>query len=321
MRPDDATFFKMKPDAGETGAAAAPLFLSRPVERLSRDGLETFVDDLALEEPLEMEVVFGPAEAREVKTISITMRTPGHDRELAVGFLVGEGLLRELDQVESVSSRGPQFGKVQNSVRVALRAGVTLDLKRLERNCYTTSSCGVCGKTSMEALKLNFFPPLPAAEWQAPAEIIRSLPERLREAQDTFQHTGGLHAAGLFTPEGRAIVVREDVGRHNAVDKVIGTQFLEGKGGLGRTILVVSGRASFELMQKALAAGIPMLVAVGAPSSLAVQVAEKFGATLLGFTKPSGFNIYTGSGRVRIEGAAATPSYDKQTRSAQPSPA
>jgi len=164
----------------------------------------------------------------------------------------------------------------------------------------------------MEALKLNFFPPLPAAEWQAPAEIIRSLPERLREAQDTFQHTGGLHAAGLFTPEGRAIVVREDVGRHNAVDKVIGTQFLEGKGGLGRTILVVSGRASFELMQKALAAGSRCWSRWGRRRAWRCRWRRKFGATLLGFTKPSGFNIYTGSGRVRIEGAAATPSYDNK---------
>jgi FdhD protein len=245
-----------------------------------------------------------------VKTISITMRTPGHDRELAVGFLVGEGLLRSADQVEAVSNRGPRFGEegFQHGVQVALRAGVSLDLKRLERNCYTTSSCGVCGKTSMEALKLNISPTLPAADWQVDAAIIRILPARLREAQDIFQHTGGLHAAGLFNPEGEPIIVREDVGRHNAVDKVIGSQFLEGMGLLSRTLLVVSGRASFELMQKALAAGIPMLVAVGAPSSLAVQVAEEFGATLVGFTKPSGFNIYCGPGRVRMQAMAASGS-------------
>jgi len=286
--------------------APARLFLSRPIERLRGSSLESCIDDLALEEPLEIQVIFGPAEAREVKTISITMRTPGHDRELAAGFLVGEGLLRSLDQVETVFSGGPRFGAegLQHSVRVALQPGVTLDLKRLERNCYTTSSCGVCGKTSMDALKLNFFPVLPPSDWQADAHIIRSLPARLREAQDIFQHTGGLHAAGLFTERGEPIIVREDVGRHNAVDKVIGHQFLEGKGLLSRAVLVVSGRASFELMQKALAAGIPMLVAVGAPSSLAVQVAEKFRSTLIGFTKPTGFNIYTGSERVRFEPAA-----------------
>jgi FdhD protein len=277
------------------------LFVTRPIERLSAGRLETCEDDLAIEEPLEIRVLFGPADARETKTISITMRTPGHDRELAAGFLVGEGILRSLDQIEAVDSRGPRFGPaaLQNSVQVTLRPGVALDLKRLERNCYTTSSCGVCGKTSIEALKLNFFSPLPPVQWQAADAVIRSLPERLREAQDTFRHTGGLHAAGLFTPDGTPIVVREDVGRHNAVDKVIGSQFLQGRGLLSGVILVVSGRASFELMQKALAAGIPMLVAVGAPSSLAVQVAEKFGATLVGFTKPAGFNIYAGAGRIR----------------------
>jgi FdhD protein len=293
-------------DAG--GKLPSPHLVSRAVERLSARGLDEVTDDLAVEEPLDMQVEFGPADGREVKTISITMRTPGHDRELAVGFLVGEGLLRSLDQVESVSGQGPRFGAsgVQNGVRVALRPGVALDLKRLERNCYTTSSCGVCGKTSMEALKLNFFPALADSDWQVSEQVVRSLPDRLREAQEVFEQTGGLHAAGLFTPRGRAIIVREDVGRHNAVDKVIGTQFLAGNGLLSRTILVVSGRASFELMQKALAASIPMLVAVGAPSSLAVQVAEKFGATLIGFTKRTGFNIYTGSGRVRIESPLPT---------------
>jgi FdhD protein len=230
------------------------------------------------------------------------MRTPGHDRELAAGFLVGEGLLRSLDQIEAVHSRGPRYGEAgwQHSVRVTLRPGVPLDLARLERNFYTTSSCGICGKTSMEALEMSVFPPLPAVDWQIERATVCALPARLREAQAIFEQTGGLHAAGLFTPEGRAVVVREDVGRHNAVDKVIGAQFLAGRGPLSGCLLVVSGRASFELMQKALASGIPMLVAVGAPSSLAVEVAEKFGATLIGFTKPTGFNIYTGEERVRL---------------------
>jgi len=317
----------LRPDPGsDPGSLEAPrgLLLSHPVERISGKGgshgerIETCEDAIALEEPLEIQVLYGPAEARVTKTISITMRTPGHDCELAAGFLVGEGLLRSLDQLEAVAGRGPRFGPrgLRNSVQVSLRPGVPLDLKRLERNCYTTSSCGVCGKTSMEALKLNFFPVLPHAEWQARAQVIRALPERLREAQDIFRHTGGLHAAGLFTPEGQPIVVREDVGRHNAVDKVIGGQFLEGNGLLSRAILVVSGRASFELMQKALAAGIPMLVAVGAPSSLAVQVAERFGATLIGFTKPSGFNIYTGSARVLVDPLPSPHEYQTELPSA-----
>jgi FdhD protein len=308
----------MNTDPGRSEAPPA-LFVSRSIDRLRGGSIEGCTDDLAIEEPLEIQVVLGLADAREVKTISITMRTPGHDRELAAGFLVGEGLLRGLDQLEGVATRGPRFGPsaLQNSVQVSLRPGVVFNLKRLERNCYTTSSCGVCGKTSMEALRLNFFPNLPDAQWQVDEQVIRRLPERLREAQDVFQHTGGLHAAGLFTVDGQPVVVREDVGRHNAVDKVIGTQFLAGNGLMHDSILVVSGRASFELMQKALAAGIPMLVAVGAPSSLAVQVAEKFGATLIGFTKPNGFNIYTGSARVRFPAAHSPHEY----RSALASPA
>jgi FdhD protein len=300
----------MNTDSGGSEVSPA-LFVTRPVERIRGQRVESCADDLAIEEPLEIQLVTGPLNAREVKTISITMRTPGHDRELAAGFLVGEGLLRRLDHLEGVATRGPRFGtgKFQNSVQVSLQPGVLLNLKRLERNCYTTSSCGVCGKTSMEALRLNFFPKLPEAEWRVDEQVIRTLPERLREAQDVFQHTGGLHAAGLFTVDGEAIVAREDVGRHNAVDKVIGTQFLAGKGLLHDTILVVSGRASFELMQKALAAGIPMLVAVGAPSSLAAQVAEKFRATLIGFTKPNGFNIYTGPERVRLQSADSPYEY------------
>ena len=174
-----------------------------------------------------------------------------------------------------------------------------LNLKRIDRNCYTTSSCGVCGKTSMEALELNFSV-LPADTFQIHESAVCALPARLLVSQEVFAHTGGLHAAGLFTPDSGSVTVREDVGRHNAVDKVIGHQFMQGKGPLSDHILVVSGRASFELMQKAIAIGIPMLVAVGAPSSLAFQVAERFGATLIGFTKSRSFNIYTGSHRVII---------------------
>ncbi|MCE0523156.1 MAG: formate dehydrogenase accessory sulfurtransferase FdhD [Methylacidiphilales bacterium] len=281
---------------------SAKRFLSRRIKKISGTEVQAVPDYLALEEPLEIRVAYGPEGARQWKTVAITMRTPGHDRELAAGFLVGEGLLRSLDQIEAVHQRGPRYGEEgwRHSVRVTLRPGVEPDLARLERNFYTTSSCGVCGKTSLEALEMNIFPPLPAMSWQIDAAIISALPARLREAQAIFERTGGLHAAGLFTPEGRAVVVREDVGRHNAVDKVVGAQFLAGHVPLSDYLLVVSGRASFELMQKALAAGIPMLVAVGAPSSLAVEVAEKFGAALIGFTKAGGFNIYTGGERVRL---------------------
>jgi len=287
---------------------SAKRFLTRPIKKISGITSRTCPDQLALEEPLEIQVAYGPASDRQWKTVAITMRTPGHDRELATGFLVGEGLLRSLDQIEAIHSRGPRHGEEgwQHSVRVTLRPGVEVDLERLQRNFYTTSSCGVCGKTSIEALGMDGFPALPPAKWQVDAEIICTLPARLREAQAVFDQTGGLHAAGLFTITGKPILIREDVGRHNAVDKVIGAQFLAGHVPQPDSILVVSGRASFELMQKALVAGIPMLVAVGAPSSLAVEVAEKFGATLIGFTKPSGFNIYTGAERIRQGAEKAT---------------
>ena len=279
-------------------------YLTREITRITGGDAEMRPDHLALEEPLEIQIASGAEGARAWKTIAITMRTPGHDRDLAAGFLVGEGLLKSLDQVEAVHSLGPRQAEQgwQHQVRVTLRPGVTLDLDRLQRNFYTTSSCGVCGKTSLEALEMNAFAPLAASSWEIDRRTICALPGRLREAQATFDQTGGLHAAGLFTHDGRTLLVREDVGRHNAVDKVVGARFLSGKGSLSDTVLIVSGRASFELVQKTIAAGIPMLIAVGAASSLAVEVAEKFGVTLIGFTKATGFNIYTRPERVRDAG-------------------
>ena len=284
--------------------------LTRTIRKVSGTDSRTLPDQLALEEPLEIQIAYGAPESRQWKTVAITMRTPGHDRELAAGFLVGEGLLRSLDQIEAVHSRGPRYGEdgFQHSVRVTLRPGVEPDLARLERNFYTTSSCGVCGKTSLEALELNFVNVELASDWQVDRATICALPARLREAQAIFDQTGGLHGAGIFTPEGKPVIIREDVGRHNAVDKVIGTEFLAARLPLSHHILVVSGRASFELMQKAVAAGIAMLIAVGAPSSLALETAEKFGATLIGFTKADSFNIYTGEQRVRLDTPALTTS-------------
>jgi FdhD protein len=280
---------------------------SRKILKVDSSGLRDCMDQLALEEPLEIQLAHGPAETREISTIAVTMRTPGQDRELAAGFLIGEGMLHSQDELEAVHPRGPRYGEAgfQHSVRVTLRPGVSVDVGRLQRNFYTTSSCGVCGKTSLEALELSLFPMLPPSPWKVDEAVIRDLPRRLREAQQIFDRTGGLHAAGLFTIQGEPIAVREDVGRHNAVDKVVGSQFLAGRVSLADTILTVSGRASFELMQKAIASKIPMLVAVGAPSSLAVEAAEKFGVTLVGFTKPTGFNIYTGADRIRV--TPATP--------------
>jgi FdhD protein len=286
------------------------------VTRVASEEIATFADDgwrlrrdlIAREEPLELQVMHGPESDRQRRTVAITMRTPGHDRELAVGFLIGEGLLRELRQLESVHGCGPRYGEGgwTNSVRVVFRPDATIDLARLDRNFYMTSSCGVCGKTSLEALELHLPPRPPAAEWQIGGDLICALPGRLRGGQSVFEQTGGLHAAGLFNAQGECLVICEDVGRHNAVDKAIGTPFLAGRALPPDTILVVSGRASFELVQKAVASGIGLLAAVGAPSSLAVDLAAKSGLTLVGFTKESGFNIY--SGRARVAGAIPDPS-------------
>jgi len=266
-----------------------------------RDGVwESCQDELSIEEPLEIELQAETTAGPFCKPVAITMRTPGHDCELALGFLIGEGLVHSLDQLEAVDSRGPQFGvgKWHNKVRVWLKSGQLVSLDGTERHFYMTSSCGVCGKASLDALLALPFPPLPTASWQIDAARLVRMPEKLRQAQDVFDRTGGLHAAGLFSPEGEVVLVREDVGRHNAVDKVTGNRFLAGRWPLSEFILVVSGRASFELVQKAIASRIPMLVAVGAPSSLAVEAAERFGLTLIGFTKAAGFNLYTGAQRV-----------------------
>jgi FdhD protein len=274
--------------------------LPLPIQKV-RDGVwESCQDELSMEEPLEIELEAETTTGPFCKPVAITMRTPGHDSELALGFLIGEGLVHSLDQLEAVNSRGPQFGngKWHNKVRVWLKRGQVVTLGGTERNFYMTSSCGVCGKASLEALLALPFPPLPPASWQIDAAMVVQLPEKLRKAQDVFDRTGGLHAAGLFSPEGEVVLVREDVGRHNAVDKVTGNRFLTGQWPLSDFILVVSGRASFELVQKGIASRIPMLVAVGAPSSLAVEAAERFGLTLIGFTKASGFNLYTGAQRV-----------------------
>ncbi len=279
----------------------------RQIATFANDGWQLRQDLVAREEPLELQVMHGPESDRQRRTVAVTMRTPGHDRELAVGFLIGEGLLRELPLLESVHGCGPRYGEGgwTNSIRVVFRPGATIDLARLDRNFYMTSSCGVCGKTSLEALDLHLPPRPPAAAWRVEASVICSLPGRLRGGQSVFEQTGGLHAAGLFTSQGDCLVIREDVGRHNAVDKAIGTPFLAGRALPPDTILVVSGRASFELVQKAAASGIAVLVAVGAPSSLAADLAAKSGLTLIGFTKESGFNIY--SGRDRVAGAITEP--------------
>jgi FdhD protein len=235
------------------------------------------------------------------------MRTPGNDFELAAGFLHGEGIVTGSEQVRGISyCTDPQLDAAQqyNVVNVELAGGAVPDLRGLERHFYTSSACGVCGKASLDAIELRGCP-LPPAGPRVGAEVLYRLPQRLREAQGLFEQTGGLHAAGLFTPEGELRCLREDVGRHNAVDKLVGWALLQGELPLADRILLVSGRASFEIMQKALAAGVPIVCAVSAPSSLAVDVAERFGMTLAGFLRGRRFNLYAGHDRVELPAATA----------------
>ncbi|HEX6895736.1 MAG TPA: formate dehydrogenase accessory sulfurtransferase FdhD [Bryobacteraceae bacterium] len=258
--------------------------LTVPVQKIDGDGSSSLQDLLAIEEPLEIRL--------GDQTVSITMRTPGHDTELAAGFLYTEGILSSARQIRHIHAS-------KNAVSVDLNPDVEIDLERLRRNFYTTSSCGVCGKASIEALHVQGCPVLPRNGLVISSAAIHRLPDVLRGDQRVFDLTGGLHGAALFDAEGNLTLVREDVGRHNAVDKLIGSEFLAGHLPLSEKLLLVSGRASFELTQKAVMAGIPILAAVGAPSSLAVETARRFNMTLLGFVRDGRFNIYSGSSRIQ----------------------
>jgi FdhD protein len=254
-------------------------------------------DAIAVEEPLEIRLGIPAAGHLQHKAVSITMRTPGDDFELAAGFLYTEGILQSHQQVKAISHCGRGKGAT-NTLRVDLVDGVVVDFKRLERNFYTTSSCGVCGKSSLEALATGASKVSPPQGFTVPARLIDELPAKLRERQHTFQTTGGLHAAALFSCDGELLGLREDVGRHNAVDKLIGSRFLAGLLPANQAILFLSGRASFELLQKAVMAGIPVVCAVGAPSSLAISAAREFGVTLLGFVRDGRYNVYAGDERL-----------------------
>ncbi|MEQ1857086.1 MAG: formate dehydrogenase accessory sulfurtransferase FdhD [Longimicrobiales bacterium] len=255
-------------------------------------------DALAVEEPLEIRVAWkGTDGSTEVEPLAITMRTPGDDFDLVAGFLLAEGVIDEMGHLSEMTYCRGGASQEYNVVEARLSAGRVPDLDRLKRNFYTTSSCGVCGKTSLEAVEARGCGVLPEG-FQVDAEILPTLPDRLREAQAVFARTGGLHAAGLFDRVGLPGHVREDVGRHNAVDKVLGRAFLDRALPASERILVVSGRASFELVQKAVVARVPVLVAVGAPSTLAVDLASRFGQTLVGFARNGGCNVYCGDERV-----------------------
>lgn len=259
------------------------------VSRRGRD------DVLATEEPLEIRIAQPGAEEAGFP-VAVTMRTPGADFELAAGFLYGEGLIDGPDAVAAIrycTDTAQQY----NALRVHLAADVSFDPARLARNFYTTSSCGVCGKASIEAVMGPGCPPVADGVRIDPGVLV-SLPARLRAAQAVFERTGGLHAAARFTPSGELLGIREDVGRHNAMDKLIGAALLAGELPMSDSVVLVSGRLSFELVQKAARAGVTVLAGVSAPSSLAVELAEAAGMTLAGFVREPGFNVYAGGGRI-----------------------
>jgi FdhD protein len=254
---------------------------------------ETTEDSVAIEEPLEIRLGYEDAGTRRTRSVSITMRTPGDDEDLATGFLFTESIIRSPDDIAIIK---PCDG--DNTIRVELEDGVDVDLDRLQRHFYTSSSCGVCGKSSLDALRATGLEPIPAIPAQFSRDVLVEIPGRLRAMQETFEETGGLHAAAAFGSDGELLVVREDIGRHNAVDKVIGALLRAARLPARDLGLMVSGRASFELMQKAAVAGMPLLAAVSAPSSLAVELAREFNMTLVGFLRGDTFNVYAGEERI-----------------------
>jgi FdhD protein len=272
--------------------------VSHGVRRL-RDGAWAQDDDvLAAEEPLEIRLIWKDGRRTVTRSIAVTMRTPGNDFELAAGFLHGEGILSAREDIADISyCTDEDEDQAFNIVTVTLRPGLVFDVSRLERNFYTTSSCGVCGKAALESLEVQGCDIVPSG-FEVSEDAVRGMPQALRAAQAVFEQTGGLHAAGLFNKDGSLLSLREDVGRHNAVDKLIGERFLEDELPASESVLMLSGRASFELLQKALVARIPVVAAVGAPSSLAVQLAESFNITLCGFVKADSLNVYTVPERV-----------------------
>jgi len=260
--------------------------------------LRRFQDYLVAEEPLEIRVGGAP--------LTVTMRTPGHDLELAAGFLFTEGLVQERGQIASLSEDSADKPESRgNRVEVEF-AGAELGREQMQRNFFAASSCGICGKASIDAIRVRGVQP-PNPEFRFDSELLCTLPEKLRAAQTIFGRTGGLHAAGLFSAQGELIAVREDVGRHNAVDKIAGWALLNGKLPLAEHALMVSGRGGFEIIQKALVAGIPLLASVSAPSGLAVQLARELGLTLVGFLRGRRFLIYSGEQRLAPAGPKGEP--------------
>ncbi|MDB5004295.1 MAG: formate dehydrogenase accessory protein [Mucilaginibacter sp.] len=279
----------------------AKSILKLPVTKVYADTISEMDDSVAIEEPLEIRLEYGAMGQRQVQNVSVTMRTPGNDAELAVGFLFTEGIIKQADNVINTDHCFIACAEnKENVIQVSLNENIIPELKNTERNFYTTSSCGVCGKGSIDAIRTVSSFSQQTDDNIISSELLHQLPQILSNHQEVFITTGGLHACALFNLEGELMLVREDVGRHNALDKLIGAALNNGWLPLNQSVLLLSGRASFELVQKAAMAGITIIAAVGAPSSLAVQLAEEFNITLVGFLRNQRFNIYTAAHRIAL---------------------
>jgi len=263
----------------------------------------TYTDNVSVEEPLEIRVSYGPQYQEIIKKISVTMRTPGNDTELAVGFLFTEGIIKGYQQVKNVSHSSAEcFRNSQNIITVELAKDFIPQLMKVDRNFYTTSSCGVCGKGSIESIRVaSAFSGLKKDKSTVTVKILYQLSAKLLSFQNNFDVTGGIHASGIFDLDGNLLAIREDVGRHNALDKLIGHALSKNLLPLKNKILLLSGRASFELIQKAAMAGISIVAAIGSPSSLAIDLAKEFDITLLGFLRDNRFNVYHSGSNFNIE--------------------
>lgn len=271
---------------------------STKIIKIDSQGQENLPDLVAMEEPLEIRLGIGPKSHREQINLTVTMRTPGHDKELALGFLYAEGIISSIEDVNSIEyCETVKPEEEGNVIRAELVSSIRINEEKLSRHFYTNSSCGVCGKSSIEAISV-FIPTQNDSFPTVEKSLLYKLPLLMKEAQKVFEHTGGIHACALFDVDGTLMKLREDVGRHNAVDKLIGAILIENKIPVSKSILVLSGRISFELVQKAARAGIQFIAAIGAPSSLAIDMAKKHQITMVGFLKNSSFNIYSGEERI-----------------------
>jgi FdhD protein len=264
------------------------------IQKINAGEINEANDQVAVEEPLEIQLVYSTANGRIQKNIAVTMRTPGNDEELAAGFLFTEGIIENKEAIHEIK----QLSSDENRALVTLHENIQPVLVNVSRNFYSTSSCGICGKASIEAIRTVSYYGNCQDTFVVNASILYHLQDNIKKQQVIFENTGGLHASALFSPEGDFIMLREDVGRHNALDKIIGAALMKGQLPLSNTILFLSGRASFELVQKAVMAGIKIIAAVGAPSSLAVELAKESGITLIGFLRNNRFNIYSGDQRI-----------------------